>query len=470
MQTSPSLWKKARKTLIGSRAFYAAVLAIVVPMIIQNAITNFVNLLDNIMVGKIGTDQMTGVSIANQLLFVANLCVFGGMGGAGIFSAQYHGAGSREGVQNCFRFKIYLAIILSTVALSVFSLFGPQLISLYLNEGDAAERIALTLGYGMDYLKMMLWGFPPFAFSQSYASSLRETGETKLPMRAAISGVLCNLVLNYTLIYGHFGAPAMGVRGAALATVIARYLELSILIIGAHRSTDRFRFLEGIYRTMRVPLNLTKQIIIKGMPLLVNELFWSLGVATLARCYSMRGLDVVAALNINNTVSNVFSVVFLTMGNATAILIGQALGAGETERAKSDVWKLASFAIFCSVGTALVLMACAPFIPLIYNTEPQIRALATRLLLVYACCMPLFSFCNTCYFTLRSGGKTIITFVFDSLYLWVLCIPVAFVLSRYTDMHILPMYIAVQSLDIIKCLIGYHMVKSKKWVRDLVST
>ena len=156
METSNSLLKRARKTLIGSRAFYAMVLAIVVPIMVQNAVTNFVNLLDNIMVGKIGTDQMTGVSIANQLLFVSSLCVFGGMSGAGIFAAQYYGAGDSDGVQHCFRYKIYLSIFLTLVVTLVFGIFGEQLISLYLNESESEERIARTLQFGMDYLHLML--------------------------------------------------------------------------------------------------------------------------------------------------------------------------------------------------------------------------------------------------------------------------------------------------------------------------
>lgn len=469
MQTSGSFLKKARRTLIGSRAFYAMVLAIVIPMIIQNAITNFVNLLDNIMVGKIGTDQMTGVSIANQLLFVANLCVFGGMSGAGIFSAQYHGAGNSEGVQHCFRYKIYLAVVLTTVAVALFSLFGEPLVSLYLNDADSVERSARTLGFGMDYLRMMLWGYAPFAFSQAYASTLRETGETKLPMRASITGVLTNLVLNYTLIYGHFGAPAMGVTGAALATVIARYLELVIMLVCSHRDPIRFPFVNRVYRTMRVPLSLAKQITLKGMPLLLNEALWSLGVAMLNRGYSLRGLDVVAAMNISSTVSNLFAVVFLTMGSATAIIIGQALGANEIERAKRETWHIAAFSIFCSLITSLLLAASAPFVPMIYNTEPHIRTLATHLLLVYAGCTPLFSFCNTCYFTLRSGGKTMITFVFDCMFSWLISIPICYSLVQLTGMNIVGIYFCVQFADLIKCIIGFILVKKGIWINNMVS-
>ena len=167
MSAAPTFWQRARRTLIGDRAFYRMVLAIVVPIIIQNAITNFVNLLDNVMVGRIGTDEMTGVSIVNQLMFVFNLCVFGGVSGAGIFAAQYHGAGNHEGVRDCFRFKLYLGLVLSAVAIALFAFASEPLIRLYLNEENAEARIAMTLGHGQDYLNVMLFGLVPLALSQA---------------------------------------------------------------------------------------------------------------------------------------------------------------------------------------------------------------------------------------------------------------------------------------------------------------
>ena len=336
MSAAPTFRQRARRTLIGDRAFYRMVLAIVVPIIIQNAITNFVNLLDNVMVGRIGTDEMTGVSIVNQLMFVFNLCVFGGVSGAGIFAAQYHGAGNHEGVRDCFRFKLYLGLVLSAVAIALFAFASEPLIRLYLNEENAEARIAMTLGHGQDYLNVMLFGLVPFALSQAYASTLRETGETTLPMRAGIMAVLINLSLNYVLIYGHFGFPAMGVRGAALATIISRYAELFVIAVATQRRPERFKFICGAFRSPRVPMKLVKQIAIKGSPLLINEALWSFGIAMIARCYSMRGLDVVSALNISNTVSNLFNTVFLSMGSATAIIIGQALGANEIDRARDQ--------------------------------------------------------------------------------------------------------------------------------------
>ena len=456
-------------SFIGDRAFYRRLFAVVLPILAQNLITNFVNLLDNVMVGQIGTEPMSGVAIVNQLFFVYNLCIFGGIAGAGIFTAQYYGSGDKKGVADSVRAKLYIALMTLTAFMAVFILLGDELIMLFIHEGSEGLDMAATLDYGRRYLAIMLWQMPPFALMQSYAGSLRETGETVLPMKAGIAAVLINLVGNYILIFGKFGFPALGVEGAAIATVISRYVECAIILIWTHSHREKVPFAPGLYSTWRIPLPLMKQILLLGMPLLVNEVLWAGGMTTLNQCYSMRGLEVVSAVNISSTVSNLFFCAFIAMGSATAIIVGQLLGAGELERAVDEDIKLIAFSMAICVVIGAVLAALAPVIPRLYNTSDSVRHLATQLLMVVAVCMPMHSFTNSCYFTLRSGGKTLITFVFDSLYLWVLCIPVAFVLSRFTMMPILTMYIIIQSLDIIKCVIGFYLVKSKKWVKDLVN-
>ena len=317
---------KLRK-LIGNRAFYAMVLAVVIPIIVQNAITNFVSLLDNLMVGRIGTDQFSGVAVANQLIYVFNLAVFGAVSGAGIFTAQYCGAGNLEGVRASCRYKLYAGLLLSAGAIALFLLKGPQLIQLYLSDDSDPVRVADTLRYGLQYLHIMLLGIPPFALAQSYASTLRETGETRLPMLAGIIAVFVNLIFNFLLIYGKLGFPQLGVQGAAIATVLSRYVELGIIVIYTHSHAQKHPFAKDLYRTLSIPRQVVKEITIKGMPLLVNELLWSLGMATLNQIYSLRGLDVVAATSISTTVFNLFSVFFFSMGTAAAIIIGQDLGA-----------------------------------------------------------------------------------------------------------------------------------------------
>lgn len=457
-----------RKRGLGDRAFYQRLLSVMLPILVQNLITNFVSLLDNIMVGQVGTEPMSGVAIVNQLLFVFNLCIFGGLAGAGIFTAQFYGKGDQEGVRHTMRIKLWFALVALTAALGVFLFWGKDLIGLFLHPGEENLDLAATLRHGQGYLRVMLLQMLPFALTQVYAGTLRETGETVLPMRAGIAAVLVNLVFNYILIFGKLGAPALGVVGAAAATVLSRLVECGIVIGWAHRHQEKLPFMSGIFRTMKVPGPLLKQVAVLSAPLLINELLWSGGMTTLNQCYSLRGLEVVSAFNISSTVSGLFFCAFLACGNAIGIIVGQLLGAGEIERAVEEDRRLIRFSVLLSVVMGALMALLAPLLPRVYNTTDAVKALAVQLLLVGACFMPSYSYANACYFTLRSGGKTGITFVFDSLFTWVLCIPLAFVLSRYTRLAIRPMYIAVESLNLIKCVLGFILVRKRLWVKNLV--
>ena len=456
------------KRYIGDRAFYRRCLGVAVPIIVQNGITNFVSLLDNIMVGQVGTVPMSGVSIVNGLLFVFNLCVFGASSGAGIFTAQFHGSRDNEGIRHTFRFKFLICLMITLLGTAVFTLGGRSLIGLYLTgEGDAAMA-AGAMEYGLKYLAVMIWGFLPFALTNTYSGTLRETGETFVPMVAGISAVLVNLVLNYILIFGHFGAPAMGVEGAALATVISRYVELVIVAGWTHMHRQKNPFIVGAYRSMYIPVKLLKSIIIKGIPLLVNELLWSSSIAIQAQCYSTCGLEVVPAMNISNTLFNLSSVVFLALGNAVGIIMGQMLGAGNTEETVRDAnRKLMALSIASGVVFGGIMICFSGLFPKLYNTTDTVRQLATILICINACPMPFAAYTNATYFTLRSGGQTFVTFLFDSCFAWAVNVPLAFCLSRFTNMDIIPLFAICLSTDLIKCVIGAFMLKQGKWIQNL---
>ena len=458
------------KRYIGDRAFYRHVLGIAIPIIIQNGITNFVSLLDNIMVGQVGTIPMSGVSIVNGLLFVFNLCVFGASSGAGIFTAQFHGSRDNEGIRHTFRFKILICLVITLLGGLIFHSFGPTLIGLYLTgEGDAAIA-AGAMEYGLQYLAVMIWGFLPFALCNSYSSTLRETGETVVPMIGGISAVLINLVLNYVLIFGHFGAPAMGVRGAALATVISRYAELLIVAGWTHRNTEKKPFIQGVYRSFYLPGKLLKSIMVKGMPLLINEFLWSTGMAMMNQCYSTCGLDVVPAMNISSTINNLSSVAFLAMGNSVGIIMGQQLGAGYSEAQVRDTnRKLMVVSISCGLIFGSLMGTLSGVFPLLYNTTDTVRHLATWLICINAAAMPFNSYTNATYFTLRSGGQTLVTFLFDSCFVWVCCVPLAYCLSRFTDLTIIPLFAICLSTDLLKCILGAIMLKQGKWIQNLTT-
>lgn len=445
------------------------VLAIAVPIMIQNGITNFVSLLDNIMIGQIGTEQMSGVAIVNQLLFVYNLCLFGGVSGAGIFTAQFFGQKNQEGIRQTVRFKIWMVSLITLLTIILFLCTGDSLITLYLQGNGTAGSAAATLRYGREYLRIILPGLIPFMLVQVYSSTLRECGKTILPMKAGVIAVFVNLVLNYLLIYGKFGMPTLGVQGAAIATIISRFVECAIVLTHTHRHSQENPFAQGLYRTLKVPSSLVIKIIIKGMPLLLNETLWAAGMATLTQCYSIRGLNVIAALNISNTISNVFNIVFIALGDSVAIIVGQLLGAGKMKEARDTDNKMIAFSVFSCFIIAVIMFLLARFFPLLYNTNEEARTLAAYFIMLTAVFLPQNAFLHTSYFTLRSGGKTIITFLFDSVFIWCVSVVIAFTLSHYTSLSVLAVYTFVQMGDWIKCIIGFVLVKKGIWLENIVS-
>lgn len=461
--------KDIRKKYFGTKQFYKMTLGIAVPIMIQNGITNFVSLLDNIMVGQVGTEQMSGIAIVNQLLLVFNLAIFGAVSGAGIFTAQFYGKKDHEGVRHTFRFKIYIAVLITLLGILILSLAGGDLIEMYLRGEDKGFSIEEALRCSRQYLWIMYFGLLPFAIEQAYVGTLRECGETVVPMIAGVIAVVLNLALNYILIFGKFGCPALGVAGAALATVISRYVEAAIVIIWTHRHRDKMPFIVGAFSSWKVPGVLTKQIIWRGTPLMVNEVLWAAGIAMITQCYSMSGFDAVAVGNIASTISNIFNISFIAFGDAIAIVVGQHLGAGRFKEAKDTDTKLITFCVLLCIVMGVILYIAAPLFPELYKTTDEVKALAARFLRVSALFMPVWAFMHASYFTLRSGGKTVITFLFDSVYLWVIAYPVAYVLSRYTGMSLIPMYACVQSIDIIKCIIGFILVKKGVWINNIVT-
>lgn len=458
-----------RHKLIGDRKFYKMVLLIAVPIMIQNGITNFVSLLDNIMVGQVGTEQMTGVAIVNQLLFVYNLCIFGCVSGAGIFTAQFFGQKDDEGVANTMRFKLVMAVILTGLTIVLLLAFGEPLIQMYLQGSQDGGDTAAALGYGQEYLRIMLLGLPAFMLVQVYASTLRECGRTVTPMKAGIAAVAVNLVFNYLLIYGKLGFPKLGVAGAAAATVLSRYVEAVIVLGWTHRHKEINTYIPGLYRTMRIPGYLVKRILIKGTPLLLNETLWAAGMAILLQCYSVRGMNVVAGMNISNTISNLFNVVFIALGDSVAIVVGQLLGAGKMEEAKDTDRKMIAFSVACCTVVAIVMLFIAPLFPRLYNTNAQSREYAKYFIMVTAVFMPQNAFLHAAYFTLRSGGKTIITFFFDSVFICCISVPIAYVLGHFTGLYVVWVFVAVQLADIIKCVIGFVLVKKGVWLENIVA-
>ena len=462
------MWKRWKKKFIGDRGFYKKILLLALPMIVQNAITSFVSFLDNIMVGQIGTEQMSGVAIVNQLMFVFHICIFGGVSGAGIFGAQFYGKGNYEGQKYAFRFKLYVSVLIGCIALCLFGCCSTELISLYLNDAGSVGDITLALGYGKEYMVVMMASLLPFAINQAYVNTIRETGQTFIPMLASIFAVLANLILDYLLIFGIGPFPQLGVVGAAVATVIARLLECIIVVLWTHTHTDINRFIQGAYRSIYIPRKIFKDILLKGTPLMVNEMLWACGMAVIVQCYAVRGLEVVAPQNISSTITNLFNIVYIQLGGCISIIVGHLLGAGKIREAKEADTKMIFFSVACCTVVAAIMVAAGGVFPSIYNTEESIKELARSFIIISALAMPLCAFSHCAYFTLRTGGKTVVTFLFDSVYTWLIVIPFAYILAKHTGLSITAVFFLVQFTEIIKVTLGFFMVRSGVWLQNIV--
>ncbi len=454
---------------LGDKPFFRNYLRVMLPIMAQNVITNFVNMLDNLMVGQLGEAELSGVSVANALIYIYNMAVFGAVSGAGILSAQFHGKKDPEGVRYCFRFKIMTVLILGITAVSVLLTAGDPLVSLYLKgEGDPALA-AESLRYARQYIGICVIGLIPYGLTSSFSSTLRETDNAVPPLLASSAAMLLKLVLNYTFIFGHFGAPKLGVAGAAMTTVVSRAVELSIVAGWTFAHRKRVLFINGAFRSLYVPLRLVGTIVKRCLPLVLNESLWALGQAFMDQCYSTRGLMVVPAVSICNTFRTALDSFFVASGAATGIILGQTLGAGRIQKARENARRLITYSLFIGTLVGLMFVGVAYVAPPLYNTGDNVRQLARDMLLVIGATGPLLGVINASYYTVRAGGRAFLTMFIDSVMRWMGECAIAFVLSRFTGIGIIPLVACVQIGQVIKMIVGLVIVKSGIWARSIVA-
>ncbi len=458
-----------RNKFIGDRAFYKMLFVLVLPLIVQQGMTSFVNLLDNVMVGSLGTEAINSVAIVNQLIMVFNLSIFGGVSGVSIFGAQFAGINDHDGLRHTFRFKLIFGTVTTALAVLILVFFGKPLTLLFLdNEANRGLDLSLVLSMAQDYLMIMLIGLLPFMAVQVYSSTLREMGNTVVPMIASVCAILVNFVFNYLLIFGKLGFPALGISGAAIATVMSRYVELLVVVIYTHVKSNEFKFARGAYKALSIPLDLVKKIAVTGSPLLINEVLWSLGVTFINQCYSQKGMFAYAATNINTTAWNLFCIIMFAMGTAISIILGRELGKGNRAGAMDMCAKLLFVTFVSHVLIGALLVLTSKYIPLLYDVEDEVRELAAGLLTVSGITLPVHALVHGIYFAVRSGGKTFVTFLFDSVYTLAVPAVVALCLVSFTDLGIVPVYLIVQLSDALKMTIGLIMLKSGFWANKIV--
>ncbi len=446
------------KKIIGTKNFYKKVIAVSLPVVIQQLITASVQLVDNVMVGRLGESAISSVAVVNQLYFVVIIVAFGIIGGAGIYSAQYFGSKDYEKLKESFRFKLSAAILLAVIAFTVFSVFGEQLISIFTSNETTIEN-------GLAYLKITRFNILPMLISFAIASTFREIGLPKLMLKISVMAILVNTVLNYLLIFGSFGFPELGVVGAAYATLIARFLEVGLLLLLVKRRGKVFA--TKFRRIFKIEKAVLASILIVALPMMLNETMWSVGQTAFLKAYSTRGDSALAAFNISSAVSQLVFIVFGAMSTAVAVMVGNTLGANKLEEAKDNAVKLIAFSVFVAFIFGLLLIVGSFFIPNLYDVSESTREIVAFNIRVNGVFIPVFAFNMGLFFVIRAGGDTKSTLLMDAVFMWVVSVPMALGLAYFTKMDVRIMFLIIQANDIPKGVFAIVRYRKGNWVRNL---
>jgi putative MATE family efflux protein len=443
---------------IGDRQFYKTLFKVAAPLVLQQLITTSVQLVDNVMVGRLGEQSIAAVSVVNQLYFIVILITFGAMGGAGIFTAQFFGSKDFDKLKQTYRFKLMIGLGVAILSFLIFTFFGRSLISLFTSNED-------TINLALGYLSYARWSAFPWIIAVAIGNTFRETGITKPLLYISLVSITTNTILNYLLIFGNFGAPNLGVEGAAIATLIARFVEFGLTWILLKKRGQHFD------TTMKSVFAIDKKLlggmIVMALPLMLNETLWSSGQTVFLYAYSTRGDQALAAMNITGAISQIVFVTFGAIATAVAVLVGNTLGRNELEEAKANSKKLFATAIMVAVVAGMILFTLSFFILNIYDVADITKQTAQFNIRINALFIPVYSFNVTLYFTLRAGGDTKSTVLMDAGYMWVIPVPVSLLLAYLTHLPVTMMFLIIQSLEIPKMLFGLTRYRMNRWVRNL---
>lgn len=446
------------RKFFGNKAFYKTTLLIAVPIMAQQFVTSFVNLIDNIMIGSVGSLALTSVTVANRVYLIFNSTMFGICGAAGIFIAQFYGAKNKEKCQKILDINLSCGFLVASLFVFALLIIPRQLMEIFSSQPVVIEE-------SLKYLQYAVLTYIPFAFSYSIMMALRAVGINKIQLLVGVITVTINTTLNYILIFGNFGFPALGVQGAALATAIARFVEMFIYIIILSRKKYMFHF--SIQGLLHLDMGLIRSMVRKAIPLTANEILYSLGLTMIFLSYMRCDEGLISAISVVDTVMQIAYIVFGGLSSAISILIGNRLGANEIEEAKINSYRLLTFGVMIGIVIGTTLMIVAPLIASFYNVEDIIKQTIVSLLSIKSILLPFYVY-NVCiFFTLRAGGDTFSTMLMDSGFLWCASVLLSTVLSLFFDVPLVILYAIVESCDLIKLFVATYFFKKGRWAKNI---
>lgn len=442
------------------KKFIKTLMLLAIPIILQSLVTASLNLLDNLMIGSLGENEIAAVGISNQFYMLYYYTIMGITLGAGIFMSQFWGKKDVTSIHKFLGISLVVGMI-STIFFAILAFFFPEMImKIFIDENIVIEQ-------GVAYLKMVALSYIFTTVSLSYAAALRSIGQTKIPMYGSLVGLVFNGILNYIFIFGKFGAPVMGVAGAALGTTVSRFMELAFILFIIYKNKN---VVAGkILQLLDFNFNLVKRYFITATPVVFNDVMWIAGITAYFIAYSKLGINATATMQIANTINNVFNIFGIGIASASAILIGNKIGAGKEEDAKEDAIKISVFGVLIGIVIGVFFFFLAPFIAMLFKITPETYHNVIVVLRVMAIVLPLRFFGITQIIgVLRGGGDVMYAIVTELVAVWLIGVPLSFVGAGYFRFPITIVYILVCLEEPFKAVATYPRLRSGKWIKNLV--
>lgn len=445
--------------LFNDKKFFKALFRLAIPIVLQNLVLSSLNLVDTIIIGGLGETAIASVGLANQYFFLLNLLLFGIASGSSIFTAQYWG---NKDIKNIKR-VLGICIITGGLAAFLFTLGGllvpRQILSIFSKDAE-------VINLGAQYLRIIAFSYVMTSISFSYSFTLRSTGQVKIPMAVSITALGINTALNYMLVYGLFGFPHMGISGSAVATLIARSVEMILILSIVYRTKN---VIAGSFKELLdLSSEFVKSFFKVTVPVILNESIWALGVTLYSVVYARMGTEVIASTNISSTIERITWVIFMGLGNAGAVMIGNKIGKGDKEEAFTYAKRFIILGPALAIIGGILVFFNSHFILSAYKVSPVVYNYASKNLIVFS----VFLWVKVFNFTsivgiLRSGGDTKFCLFIDTSGVWLIGVPLAFLGGLVWHLPVYWVYTLVFMEEIYKLILGLPRILSKKWINNL---
>lgn len=447
------------RLLFNDKNFYKTMLKLSLPIVAQNLILSSLNLVDNIIIGGLNAVAIAAVGLANQYFFLLNLVLFGICSGSSIFIAQFWGNRDIKNIKRVLGLSLITGVTASAIFTVLGLIFPRQILKLFSNDADVIKM-------GSDYLRIIVFSYVLSAVSFSYSFALRSIRQVKTPMYVSAVALVINTFLNYSLIYGMFGLPRLGIRGSAIGTLIARTVEMTLLLFIVYK--NKLPIAASFKELFDLPREFVKRFYKITSPVILNESVWALGVSIYSVVYAHMGTDVIASTTISSTVERIIWVIFLGLGNACAIMIGNKIGEGKEDEIFLYAKRFIVINPLSAAVMGVIVYFISPVFLMAYNISPTVLEFARKNLIVFSIFLAFRAFNFTSIVgILRSGGDTTFSLLMDLGGVWLVGIPMAYLGGILLKLPIYYVYAMVSCEEVFKVILGLPRILSKKWINNL---